>query len=141
MARGRSGGYRTPSEPAPVSLPGAGSERTDSGPRPPTQPIRVASGGAYGTRQALEAQQRAVPLPTDPGLASPGAGRGRGTPAAAPTPLVDPFGPSRRPTEPGNRGVAAPAQLDAFALLRMLYSKRPSPWLAEMMEQIRPVGS
>lgn len=45
-----SGGYREPSNPAPVSNPGAGSARTDGG------PVRMAealSSGKYGETQAL----------------------------------------------------------------------------------------
>ena len=74
MANGH-GGQRTPSNPAPVSGPGALSARTDGGPT--SQPQMVASGGAYGDRKAMEeiqagadmAQAPATPRPpalTDP---------------------------------------------------------------------------
>lgn len=59
-----SGGYRQPSNPAPVSGPGALSRRTDGG---PGQPVRAPSGGAYGERQALEQMQQAAPLSASPG--------------------------------------------------------------------------
>lgn len=53
------GGYRQPANPAPVSGPGQLSRRTDGG---PGQPIRVAPGGDYGTRDDLIAQQKAAPM-------------------------------------------------------------------------------
>jgi hypothetical protein len=61
MARG---GYRQPGNPAPVSGPGALSQRTDGG---PGQPVRVPSGGAYGERQSLEQMQQGAPLSASPG--------------------------------------------------------------------------
>lgn len=56
MANGH-GGYRTPSDPAPVSGPGALSRRTDGG---PTQ-MKVTD-VPYGEAQAFEQQQSAAPL-------------------------------------------------------------------------------
>jgi len=66
------GGYRRPEHPAAVSGPGALSARTDG-----TQPEMVASGGAYGSRQQMEAiqggadMQGTAPLPRPAGLAEP----------------------------------------------------------------------
>src|SRR5438093_4451997 len=62
-----SGGYRQPSNPAPVSGPGALSRRTDGPQGGGKQPVRVPSGGAYGDRQALEQMQQAAPLSASPG--------------------------------------------------------------------------
>lgn len=62
MARG---GYRQPASPAPVSGPGALSQRTDGGPG--KQPVRTPSGGAYGDRQNLQQLQQSAPLAQDPG--------------------------------------------------------------------------
>lgn len=59
-----SGGYRQPSNPAPVSGPGTLARRTDGG---PGQPVRAPSGGAYGDRQNLEQLQQAAPLAASPG--------------------------------------------------------------------------
>ena len=56
MARG---GYRQPSNPAPVSGPGALSQRTDGG---ATQAGMVAPGGEYGERQELEGMQAAAAM-------------------------------------------------------------------------------
>lgn len=64
MANGQHGGYRQPANPAPVSGPGALSQRTDGGPAD-TQPIRAASGGSYGERQEIEGLQKAAPLPQE----------------------------------------------------------------------------
>lgn len=98
MARGR-GGYRRPASPAPVSGPGALSQRTDGG---PGQPIRVAPGGDYGDRTELVAQQKAAPL------AATGRGAGSGSsllpPGGSPG-LGGVFGPTERPTEPITAGV------------------------------------
>lgn len=75
MANGH-GGQRTPSNPAPVSGPGAMSARTDS-PAVGGQPQMVASGGEYGSRQEMEGIQSGAPmaqaagLPKPPGLTDP----------------------------------------------------------------------
>lgn len=72
MAEGR-GGYRQPSNPAPVSGPGPLARRTDGG---PGQPVRAPSGGAYGERQALEQMQQAAPLSESSGGDAAPAGGG-----------------------------------------------------------------
>lgn len=75
MANGH-GGQRTPSNPAPVSGPGALSARTDS-PAVGGQPQMVAPGGAYGDRTEMEqiqggaAMAQAAPTPRPPGLLDP----------------------------------------------------------------------
>src|SRR5690242_16800121 len=68
MANGH-GGQRTPSNPAPVSGPGALSARTDGGPT--SQPQMVASGGAYGDRQEMESIQGGAPMAAAPGTPRP----------------------------------------------------------------------
>lgn len=60
------GGYRQPSDPAPVSGPGALSRRTDGGPGG-KQPIRVPTGGNYGEATQLQSLQQAAPLGASPG--------------------------------------------------------------------------
>lgn len=77
MAEGQHGGYRQPSNPSPVSGPGAMSQRTDS-PAVGGQPQMIASGGAYGDRQEMasiqggaEMAQAAPPRPMPPGLLDP----------------------------------------------------------------------
>lgn len=83
MAEGH-GGPRTPANPAPVSGPGALSQRTDG-----AQPQMVASGNAYGERSAMEEIQGGAPM----------AGGGMST-AMLPG-LMDPSG---RPDEPITAG-------------------------------------
>lgn len=55
------GGTRQPSNPAPVGLPGALSQRTDGGPAD-KQPIRYISGLPYGEGQAMVNTQSTAPM-------------------------------------------------------------------------------
>lgn len=70
------GGARQPSNPAPVSGPGALSRRTDGGPGDQKQPIRVPTGGNYGDATQMLKLQQAAPLAASPGgeAATPVAG-------------------------------------------------------------------
>lgn len=74
MANGH-GGSRTPANPAPVSGPGALSRRTDGGAT--SQPVMVAPGGEYGSRQEMESIQsganmaQAPATPRPPALTDP----------------------------------------------------------------------
>lgn len=63
------GGDRTPSNPAPVSGPGALSKRTDGGPTNPKkgQPVRTPTGGSYGEATELTGLQQGAPLGASPG--------------------------------------------------------------------------
>ena len=81
------GGYRKPENPAPVSGPGALSQRTDGG---PTQGAKYMPGMPYG--ENTMAQQTAAPMA---GLAEP-------TPMEMPTPLM---APTSRPNEPVTSGI------------------------------------
>jgi hypothetical protein len=100
------GGYRKPSNPAPVSGPGSLSQRTDGG---PGQPVREVPAAYYGERQEMRdiqggAQMAQGSMPTgSPTMPSNGM-----TPPAAPvslgqgiTPLTD---PTERPDEPITAG-------------------------------------
>ena len=134
--RGQQGGPRQPANPAPVSGPGALSQRTDGGPGNQKQPVRVASGGAYGERAAAIAQQQAAPMAAGSPTSTGGTG---GTPAAGGSPASGAegvFGPTARPSEPitaGAMGAGGQPQLTPDELFRILYQKRPSPWLARLM--------
>lgn len=93
------GGYRRPSNPAPVSGPGAMSQRTDG-----RQPVRYMSGGPYGEGQEMMDLQSSAPMAETPPVAS----RPRRA-AAAPTMgegmgLTSLFAPSQRPDEPVTAG-------------------------------------
>lgn len=98
MANGH-GGKRTPRDPAPVSGPGALSARTDGG---PGQPVRVAPGGEYGSRQEMEAIQGGAVM----------ADGGQQQPAPRPTPLG---APTARPEEPITAGVDVGPGMDSVA--------------------------
>jgi hypothetical protein len=134
MARG------APKNPAATSGPGKLARRTDGGPGSSTQPLRVPSGGDYGDRQAAETQQRSAPLAAQAGPPTGGGG--------APIPLPSPsgvFGPTERPNVPLTQGLGQQAPgaspvLDPTTLLRVLYEKFPSPYLARLMENDRPPG-
>jgi hypothetical protein len=86
------GGYRKPENPAPISGPGALSQRTDGG---PTQPAKYISGLPYGEGQATYDQQTAAPMASgstpQPAMQLP-----------EPTPLM---APSERPDEPITAGI------------------------------------
>jgi hypothetical protein len=86
------GGYQQPSNPAPISGPGALSQRTDGG---PTQPAKYISGLPYGEGQTTYDQQTSAPM----------AGRNTTQPTLQlpePTPLM---APTERPDEPVTAGI------------------------------------
>lgn len=101
MARG---GPRTPTNPAPVSGPGALSQRTDGGPG--KQPLRTPTGMPYGEGGALTQLQKGAPLAASPGGATTPQAGGAGP--AGPPANVTPFGaPSQQPGTPVTAGAAA----------------------------------
>ena len=88
MARG---GYRQPRNPAPVSGPGALSERTDGGATEGmTQPIKDYTGFAYGQNKSLAEQQSGAPMAGNP---YPMAG------------ITELGAPTQRPNEPITAGI------------------------------------
>lgn len=99
------GGYRRPSNPAPVSGPGKLSRRTDGGPssKSAVQGVREMSGGGkYGERKALEEAQAGAPMQGNPIQVQ--------TPAMAAMPSREPavglFDPTQRPNEPVTSGLS-----------------------------------
>ena len=86
------GGYRKPENPAPVSGPGALSQRTDGG---PTQPAKYISGLPYGEGQATYDQQTAAPMARNNSPQST-------MQLPEPTPLM---APTQRPDEPVTAGI------------------------------------
>lgn len=92
-----SGGYRKPSQPAPVSGPGAGSKRTDGG---PAQKLRDLPDAQYGEAATFRSLQDKAPLAQTPSTAAPRATRGGG---AGSGPSLD--APSARPSEPITKGL------------------------------------
>jgi len=90
------GGYRKPSNPAPASLPGALSQRTDGS---PTQPATYMPGLEYGQGQVNMATQQAAPLAgSSDGTFN--AGSFRMGEAASMLPAITPLtAPTQRPNE------------------------------------------
>lgn len=99
------GGYQRPTNPAPVSGPGALSQRTDGGPAD-KQPIRYISGLPYGEGQMMTNLQAMAPMEAAPSTPSPTPqGAGETQPATQqPEPLVPLNAPSARPSEPVTYG-------------------------------------
>jgi hypothetical protein len=95
MAEGH-GGMRRPSNPAPVSGPGALSRRTDG------QGARYMAGGEYGEGQEMMDLQTSAPMSKAPAAPRPRTGRQVvSEEMAPPTPL---FAPTERPDEPITAG-------------------------------------
>lgn len=92
-----SGGYRKPSNPAPVSGPGALSRRTDGG---PTQAAKYMSGGGYGEGKALLDMQRSAPMAAQQKPSAPRMPSGANLP-----PVVTLMDPTQRPDEPITHGL------------------------------------
>ncbi len=130
MARG---GRRTPAKPAPVSGPGAMSQRTDGG---ASQPIRVAGDQPYGARKASTEAQGAAPLAAGGG-APPGVGAAGTGGGASPMPPLDVFGPTSRPNEPATAGLDRSGLVspdDPDMMLRMIYEQFPHPSIARLIQ-------
>lgn len=89
------GGYRKPENPAPMSGPGALSQRTDGG---PAQGAKYIPGLPYGQGQATYDQQTAAPMSGG----SPVPSAPAGAPMEMPTPLM---APTARPNEPITSGI------------------------------------
>lgn len=93
MAENR-GGYRKPTNPAPVSGPGAMSQRTDGGPADKAmQSQKTYTGFAYGENQAINEQQSGAPM------------AGTENPFASFADVVPLSAPTTRPDEPLTAGI------------------------------------
>lgn len=105
-----SGGARQPSNPAPVSGPGALSRRTDGGPGNAKQPIRVPTGGSYGDATQMMKLQQDAPLGASPGGEQAG-------PLGLPLPTGPGFGAgTEQPDTPVTDGAAMGAGAGTEAL-------------------------
>lgn len=93
MANGH-GGYRKPTNPAPVSGPGAMSKRTDG-----RQPVQDLPDARYGENAAFREAQKSAPMSQTPGQATAG--------LMPDTSGIIPLGaPTQRPDEPLTAGLS-----------------------------------
>ena len=97
MARG---GYQKPSNPTPVSGPGALSRRTDGG---PTQGSKYMAGGQYGEGKQLDELQKSAPMAAANKPSISGSRAAIGTANMAP--IVPLTAPTQRPNEPLSAGM------------------------------------
>ena len=126
------GGLQQPKNPAAVSTPGSG-RRTDGGAGSKSQPLRVATGGAYGETKAATEQQQAAPLATGGPTGGPSGGA---APQGGP-PQGGAFGPTQRPMENPSAGIGPNQDSIASnpqAALRILYSRFPHPSIARLID-------
>ena len=133
MANGH-GGYRKPSNPAPVSGPGSLSRRTDGGPQQVAADLPNAK---YGEGGQFAEIQTGAPMSATPGAED--LGGAVATPMAPPTPLTE---PTERPDEPISWGASfgpgpGPSRVRAAKLsdtLARLMRNDPSGGLQDLYE-------
>ena len=94
------GGYQRPTSPAPVSGPGALSQRTDGGPGS-TQAARYISGLPFGEGQQMMDLQQSAPMAASAAPSQAATAGGAPAPAANVVPLN---APTQRPNEPVTHG-------------------------------------
>lgn len=94
------GGYRRPTNPAPVSGPGRLSRRTDGVPQQTTTEM---TGMGYGENADYNDIQSSAPLAATPPAARQRAGARQPQPQPQVVPLMS---PTRRPTEPVTAGAS-----------------------------------
>lgn len=122
------GGYRKPSNPAPVSGPGSLSQRTDGG---PGQPVREVPAAYYGERQEMRDIQGGATMaqgsmpagsPTMPsnGMTPPSAPMTPPTPLTAPTEYPEEPITAGAPLGPGPGPAPDEPNSDAQRLLKYL---------------------
>lgn len=132
-----SGGYRRPSDPAPVSGPGKLSRRTDGFGMPNnTQPPQDVTGLPYGENQEVNEIAGEAPLAAAP--AAP-----RATPLGAPSDRPEEPVTSGVPIGPGPNEIARPPQQqddEVAALVRLAYQANPSPELRAMVNRLEAEG-
>jgi len=116
------GGYREPSNPAPVSGPGALSQRTDGG---PTQGAKYISGLPYGQGGETYSNQVAAPM--------------AGNPMAAVDMPTELFAKTTRPNEPITSGVNIGAGPGSEAL-NLPNTKEPISVTMRKIAQFDPTG-
>ena len=120
------GGYQRPRNPAPVSMPGRLSRRTDGGPQQTTTEM---TGMAYGENADFNEIQSAAPVAATPPAARQ-TGRPRRGGQAPMGPMTTPLmAPTQRPNEPVTAGAPfGPGRTvsDADRDMQMRASRRPT---------------
>lgn len=109
---GGRGGYQAPNNPAPVSGPGAMSQRTD-------QPIQRLANAAYGEQKNFQQIQQGAPMAAGPvpsGGPPPSAFRAAAGNAGGGNAVVPLHAPTQRPGEPVTTGAASGAGAGPEAL-------------------------
>lgn len=133
------GGYQPPRRPAPVSGPGAMSQRTDGGPA--DQKARWIPSDTYGGASENMQLQQGAPMQ--------GGQPPKATPLHAPTehpnePVTAgaPFGPGPGPAQPAfdPNADAQPGIDPAAAIIRSAYAVHPSPELGALMNYLETQG-
>jgi hypothetical protein len=137
------GGYREPSNPAPVSGPGSLSRRTDGG---PVQGKKyIPANGQYGEAKALTEMQSGAPMQGNPIPNLP-------TPSVqSMTPITPLTAPTERPNEPLTSGmpfgpgsntppVVAAATDEVAAQIRAAYALYPNEDLHRLILQLEQEG-
>ena len=131
MANGQ-GGYRQPTNPAPVSGPGALSKRTDGGAidgmqKPNTQGAKYMPGLGYGKGGENMANQQSAPMAANP------------MPSFTP-PTVPLSAPTQRPDEPITTGVDVGAGAGSEVMLPMAGVQRTPSQTMRRIAQFDPSG-
>ena len=127
MARGKRGGYQKPANPAESSGVGKLARRTDG-----SAGTEISEAGGYGYGERKELEETEAGFAGNPAAGAADAARSRPNPGAQIAPLG---APTQRPGESGLAGAAMPGQapLPAEVVLRRLYAKRPSPYIARLI--------
>jgi len=125
---GQQGGYRQPSNPAPVSGPGALSQRTDGGAIDGMQPQapKYMPGLGYGEGQKNMDNEQAAPL--------------AGAPVTPQLPTIPLTAPTQRPDEPITTGVDIGPGAGSEAMLPMPSMQRSPSQIMRRIAQFDPSG-
>jgi hypothetical protein len=130
--KGQQGGYQAPNNPAPVSGPGALSQRTDGG---PTQPARYISGLPYGQGGETYSNQVAAPMAGNTMGSSAMSGEGL-VQMEMPTELMAPTSRVNEPIENGiNIGPGAGSEA-----MNLPNTKEPISITMRKIAQFDPTG-
>lgn len=128
---GPNGGYRRPTNPAPVSGPGQLSQRTDGGPH---QVQADMSGMPYGENAEFNTMQSMAPMSASPSAKSPRASARSAKSAGGGMSATPLFAPTQRPDEPVTAGAPFGPGDGASSFGGML----PTNNLTETLEKLLP---